>query len=306
MRKAHAKPHHGGGLCTQRPPTMVATTSASRSSHGSRSSTTRSATWPGISVPRRRSSRASQAGATHVAWNAWSTVSALLRMPGGPLVDRAPHAGPDARERVELLDRRVAAVAEHGARVEQRPERVGAVGLAGPELIGDVAIRRRVRELHGAGDAELGEAGEILGGEQLRVLDPLPQPLRLPEVPRLLECVQRLAVGAVADRVHRDREARRGAAPHDLGQLLAARDLHAAAVEHPRRLRAERAVHEHLQVAELHERAAEARAQPRSRARARACRAGSTARRAATAGRAPRAAARGAVRRASRPCRAPR
>src|SRR5256885_16826613 len=27
---------HGGGLCTQRPPTIVATTSASRSSHGSR------------------------------------------------------------------------------------------------------------------------------------------------------------------------------------------------------------------------------------------------------------------------------
>jgi len=33
----------GGGLCTQRPPTMVATTSASRSCHGSRSRTTRSA-----------------------------------------------------------------------------------------------------------------------------------------------------------------------------------------------------------------------------------------------------------------------
>ena len=33
----------GGGLYTQRPATMVATTSASRSSHGSRSRTTRSA-----------------------------------------------------------------------------------------------------------------------------------------------------------------------------------------------------------------------------------------------------------------------
>ena len=33
----------GGGLCTQRPATIVATTWASRSSHGSRSTTTRSA-----------------------------------------------------------------------------------------------------------------------------------------------------------------------------------------------------------------------------------------------------------------------
>ena len=35
--------YQGGGLCTHRPPTMVATTCASRSSQGSRSSTTRSA-----------------------------------------------------------------------------------------------------------------------------------------------------------------------------------------------------------------------------------------------------------------------
>src|SRR5581483_2989521 len=50
---------HGGGLCTQRPATIVASTRASRSSQGSRSSTTRSAAWPGTSVPRRRSSPAS-------------------------------------------------------------------------------------------------------------------------------------------------------------------------------------------------------------------------------------------------------
>ena len=87
-------------------------------------------------------------------------------------------------------------------------------------------------------------------------------PLRLPEIPRLLERVQGLAIGAVADRVHRDRKSRCGAAPDDLGQLLAARDLDAAAVEHPRCLRAERAVHEHLQVPELQVGASEAGAQP--------------------------------------------
>src|SRR5581483_2888163 len=40
-------------------------------------------------------------------------------------------------------------------------------------------------------------------------------------------------------------------------ELLAARDANAAAVEHPRRLRPERAVHEHLEVAEPQQRAAE-------------------------------------------------
>src|SRR5262249_48091869 len=67
---------HGGGLCTQRPATIVATTPASRSTHGSRSSTTRSAAYPGRSLPRRRSSPVSHAGATVVASNACSIVTA--------------------------------------------------------------------------------------------------------------------------------------------------------------------------------------------------------------------------------------
>ena len=60
------------------------------------------------------------------------------------------------------------------------------------------------------------------------MLDPLPQPARLPGIARLLERVERLAVCPVADRVHSDGEACLRAAAHDLGQLLAARDLHAA------------------------------------------------------------------------------
>ena len=58
------------------------------------------------------------------------------------------------------------------ARVEQRAERVGAVGLPGPEALGEVAVGRRVAELHRRGDAELGEARHVLRREQLRVLDP--------------------------------------------------------------------------------------------------------------------------------------
>ena len=84
---------------------------------------------------------------------------------------------------------------------------------------------------------------------------------------RRLERVERFAVRAVADRVHADREAGGCAAAHDLRELGAARDLHAAAVEHPRGLRAERAVHEHLQVADAQHRAAEPRPQADRRGR---------------------------------------
>ena len=76
-----------------------------------------------------------------------------------------------------------------------------------PEAVGQVAVGRRVAELHRGGDPELGEARDVLGRQQLRVLDPLAQAERLPGVARRLEGVERLAVGQVADRVDGDREA---------------------------------------------------------------------------------------------------
>ena len=75
-----------------------------------------------------------------------------------------------------------------------------------------------------------------------------------------LEGVERLAVGQVSDRVHRQREAGAGGRADQLHQLVAARDLHARPVEQARRLRAQCPVHEGLQVAEPQERAAEAAA----------------------------------------------
>ena len=102
---------------------------------------------------------------------------------------------------------------------------------------------------------------DVLGGEALRVLDPLAQAARLPRVARALERVERGAVRGVADRVHADRPARLGAVAHDLLELLARRDHDAAPVRHPGRLRAERPVHERLQVAEPEEGRADAAAQ---------------------------------------------
>ena len=130
-------------------------------------------------------------------------------MPRLAAVDRATHAGADACERVELFDRRIRSVRDDGTGFEQRPVRVRAVGLAGPETIGEVPVRGSVRELHGRGYAERREAADVVGREQLRVLDPRAQPERLPGLTRRCEGVERLAVRPVADRVHRHGEARR-------------------------------------------------------------------------------------------------
>ena len=67
-------------------------------------------------------------------------------------------------------------------------------------------VRRRVDALHRGDDAEPAEPRDVGGADVLGVLDP---PAQLPAVllrvllERLLEDVQRLAVAAVADRVHR-------------------------------------------------------------------------------------------------------
>src|SRR5919198_3596257 len=132
----------------------------------------------------------------------------LLGMPRRPVVDRPLHAGANSRERIELLDRRIGPVREHRTGVEQRAKRVDARGVLRPKTVGEVAIRRRVAELDRAGDAERGEATDILRCEALCVLDALPQAQRRPLVPRLLERVERLAVRAVPDRMDSDRPAR--------------------------------------------------------------------------------------------------
>ena len=71
------------------------------------------------------------------------------------------------------------------------------------------------------------EARDVLLGQELRVLDARPEPERRPLVAGLFEGVERVAVREVADRVHRDGPTRPCTRAHDLGELLAARDLDA-------------------------------------------------------------------------------
>src|SRR5437773_1242189 len=103
--------------------------------------------------------------------------------------------------------------------------RVRAVRLARPEAVGELAVRGRMRELHGGRNAELGEAGEVVGREQLCVLDPLAQAPWRPRLARRLERIERVAVCVVADRVHGDRHPDLGGAPDDLLELRVRGDL---------------------------------------------------------------------------------
>ena len=183
----------------------------------------------------------------------------LLGMPGLAVVERARDAGRDPEQRVELLDRRVGAVGDERAGVDERAEGVGAVGLPRPEVVGEVAVGGGVAELDGGGDAELREPAHVLRREELRVLDPLAEAARAPFVLRLLERVEGPPVGEVADRVDRDRKAGAGAAADDVDELLVADDLDAGAVEHERRAGAERPVQERLDVPDPQQVVAEAR-----------------------------------------------
>src|SRR5437763_7999076 len=167
----------------------------------------------------------------------------------------------DAREGIELLDRRVGAVRDDGATLPERAKPVRAVGAVAPETVDERAVRRCVHELHRRRDPELREAPDIFRRQALRVLDAMAKAERPPHFLRRLERVERVAVRAVADRVHGEGEARVGTEPDQLLELLARRDAHAGAVQQERRLRAERPVHERLQRAEAQERAAEPAAQ---------------------------------------------
>ncbi len=93
------------------------------------------------------------------------------------------------------------------------------------------------------------------------MLDPVAEADRLPDGAGRCECVECGSIRSIADRVHRDRPACGGACADDLGQLVAGRDPHAGAVEHPCRLRSESPVHEALEVAETEEVVADARAE---------------------------------------------
>ena len=236
------------------PPSIVRRTRSDASSSGatasgSRSRITRSASMPGSSAAAAVLVAGEPGGRDRRRRERLLDGDALLGVPrraARRCVRSTPAAMPASGSSSSTGASEPLAIARAG--VEQRAVRVGAVGHPGPRPVGQVAVGGRVRELHGGGDAELGEAGEVLGAQQLGVLDALAQPERRPQRPGRRERVERLTVGAVADGVHRDREAALRGAADDLLELGAARDRHAAARLEPRRGRPDGAVHERLDV----------------------------------------------------------
>src|SRR5688572_7292958 len=111
-------------------------------------------------------------------------------MPGFTLVERSEHSRADSGERVELLDRRVRAVREERAGIEERAVGVRALGHARPEVVRDVPVGGGMAELDGGGDAELPEARDVVLDEELSVLDARSQAPRMPLVAGLLERVE--------------------------------------------------------------------------------------------------------------------
>ena len=178
----------------------------------------------------------------------------LVHPPAGPLVEGAKHAGadPDAAGRAP----------RSGRRSRWRRERSGLARASGrrrrPALPGQARSarsrsERSMAELDGAGDAEGGEAREIGWIDQLGVLDARrrQRDAKRSRVASNASSASRFARSPMACTATGQPAAE--ASRIDLGELCAGRDGDARAVEHPGRPRAERTVHEHLQVAQPQE-----------------------------------------------------
>ena len=212
---------------------------------------------PGASLPRRRSSprEPRRRDARRVRAPA-STRHGLLRVPRPAVVQRPQHAGADARPagRAPRSARR-----SRSRRPRRRPssERHAYAPSSSPAQKRSARSRSEgaCENCTDAATPSSREARDVLRREQLRVLDPLPEAERAPRVARRLERVERVAVRAVADRVHRDRAARAARRARTISSSSSRAVISTpAAVEQPRGLRAERAVHERLQVADAQER----------------------------------------------------
>ena len=198
---------------TQVEVTLVAPISSAGPANGSRSRTTRSATWPGARMPAPsiRSRPLTHAEPDVYAANAVVRSSACSGRNGlaRVVVRRAVHRGVDRGERVGRGDRPVAAHDEAGAGAVQVAERV----------LPRRALRRRGTGSSGRPSAPRGRptaparwrrpratrTRHVVGVHQLEVGDVVPQPVGPVETSRHpggLERVERLTGAPVADRVH--------------------------------------------------------------------------------------------------------
>jgi len=111
-------------------------------------------------------------------------------------------------QRIDLLDREVAAVRHHHAGVEQRPPGVGAEQtLRAESRAGPVHVACLVARLHGRNDAEGREARHVVEIEDLRVLHAEPVVGGRRRLERRRVGIEHEPIAAVADGVRVDLEA---------------------------------------------------------------------------------------------------
>ena len=173
--------------------------------------------------------------------------------------------GVEAEVRADGLDRPVRAEGDaHAVRLERVPTVGPEHAVLAKSVLRPTLVRDGVRGLHRGDDAEVSEAREVQGRDDLRVLDAVARfvaRLRLTEhklgicarlvyFSRRPEAVERHAVRAVADAVESDLKPGGVALDDHLRQLLGRHARDAAVVrvvgegrEHGRRARAERPVH---------------------------------------------------------------
>ena len=118
------------------------------------------------------------------------------------LARAARHRRVKAVERIGVLHGKVGAARDVGARVQHRAPRIGSVEALGTQALARPAhVGGAVRGLHARDHAKAGEARDVGGSEDLRVLDPQAG-RRTSRRPHLLEDVEHEGVGAIADGVH--------------------------------------------------------------------------------------------------------
>ena len=133
-----------------RPPSQVSTTRApARSSNGSRSRITRSASMPGRSRPRRSALPSSHAGVTVSASSAACRSSASCGRHSRRTASRRPCSGSISSTGASEPS------ASRAPRRVQRAVGVGALEPVGPQPLGDRRVGDRHRRLDRGGDAEL-------------------------------------------------------------------------------------------------------------------------------------------------------
>ena len=126
----------------------------------------------------------------------------------------------DAGQGIEGFDGAISAKGQHRAAGEEAAPGIAPACPLAPVQVGHLHVLRRVDGLHGGDHAQLGQARQVLGGEQLDVLDALPQtPCETFAFGPLID-IEDAPVGRVADGVDGRGQTGPGRRAHSLPEFV--------------------------------------------------------------------------------------